>query len=115
VFDLETLNPPEEHPVPSGTVRLTHRLASLQVDPRSPASAVVLTEYKGYLDARGEFQDYGDPVRHEMDRQGMTDLLNSTEGGKPAGVFRTDDVIPAVARRRAELDAERAGGRGRDA
>jgi hypothetical protein len=50
-----------------------------------------------------------------MDRQGMLDLLNSTEGGKPAGVFRTDDVIPAVARRGAELDAERAGGRGRDA
>lgn len=105
MFQIETLDKPESVPVDAGTVVLTHRCRALHVDPRNPETAVLIREMKGYLDKAGAFVDFGNHVVSTMDVQGLNEMLADTTGGKPAGVFRSTDIKPAMDRRSAEVAA----------
>lgn len=104
MFSIDPLDPPETVEHAGGTAVLTHKATLLRVDPRSEGDALVVREMKGYL-VDGQFQDWGDHTLHVMDRQGLQDMLADTTGGKPAGAFRTTDVLPAIERRRAAREA----------
>lgn len=110
MFEVKPLDPPETVSLynGAGSITLTHSCAVLAVDPRSQSQAVVHTLLKGYLNMDGRFVDWGDHETQAMDAEGLGELLADTTGGKPAGAFRTSDILPAIARRQAEKDAARA-------
>jgi hypothetical protein len=101
MFTIETLHVPIERQMPYGLVTLTHKMTMLAINPRFKDKALVLTEAFGYMDG-GEFVDFGEFAVHELDKEGLTDLISNTRGGKPAGSFRTTDILPAIERRKQE-------------
>lgn len=114
MFTIEPINPPDEVQHPGGMAVLTHRLRTLDINLAAAQNApegafegptvVTVREMRGFL-VDGKFQDWGDHVLHTMDRQGLEDLLADTEGGKPAGEFRTDDILPGIQRRKQAVEA----------
>lgn len=113
MFQIEPITPPEEVAHVGGIAILTHKATVLVADPRSilPSSllhgqpaALVVTEMKGWMDG-DRFQDFGPHTHHALDAQGLQEMLADTSGGKPAGVFRTTDILPAVQRREAAREA----------
>lgn len=109
MFEIKLLDAPETLPIldGAGTITLTHSCTVGAFDPRSKSLAVLVTETKGYLDGNGEYQAFegAAAVRSTLDAEGLAALLADTTGGKPAGAFRTTDILPAIAKRRADKEA----------
>ena len=119
MLNIETLETPVEVPIPGGQMILTHRATSMQADPRgipvvvdqdrggrATRAPIVVTRMLGYMH-EGRFEDYGPHEVQVLDQEGTAELLADTTGGKPAGDFRLSDVLPAIERRNAALEAER--------
>lgn len=101
MFEIRTLPAPETVAVPGGVFTLTHTTERLVVDPRQK-DALVLHTLKGFLDASGNFQDFGPIEVGTLDTAGLSTLLSDTTGGKPAGLFRTTDILPAIQKAKAK-------------
>lgn len=107
MFDVRPLAQPEVITKPGCVVTLTHTTESMHADPRRP-DALVLRTMKGFLDENGNFIDYGDHQVQALDQKGLADMLADTTGGKPSGVFRTTDILPALQKQQAAKAAAEA-------
>jgi hypothetical protein len=96
MFELKLLDTPETISEPGGTRVLTHECRVLKVDPRQADAAVKVTIMKGFLDASGAFQDFGEHVVTTMDKAGLDKLQTAPGGAKLA------DIAPAIEARRVE-------------
>lgn len=105
MLEIKPLATPETVNVPGGVFTLTHAMQTLHINARFSDRAVELRAMKGFLDKDGNFQDFGDHAVSILDAQGLADMLADTTGGKPAGVFRTTDILPAIAKRQATIQA----------
>jgi hypothetical protein len=119
MLNIETLETPVEVAIPGGQMTLTHRATRMEADPRgipvvvdqdrggrATRVPIVVTRMLGYMH-EGQFVDFGDHEVQTLDQEGTDQLLADTTGGKPAGDFRLSDVLPAIERRNAVLEAAR--------
>lgn len=99
IFMIEKMDPPETVAIEGGNMVLTHRTTALTINPADPVDTVVVHKFKGYLNAAGNFRDYGAAERASMDKKGFEDLLTMTGGD-----FKISEILPAIEARRADLE-----------
>lgn len=103
MFQIQLLDAPETVEIPGGSITLTHKLITLQVDPRSEKEAVVFTQMKGFLLPDSDrFQDFGPHVTDSMDMEGLAAV------GFMGGDFKVSDIPTAIVDRQNAIRAAKA-------